>query len=101
MKEENEEEEEDEDIDLDATLDLDKLTKEQLDELDVIALNFGMKKKDFLTFLEVDQDEAETKRSLARNRLRVTSPAVSAQCARAYRASATVRQTMLRNNITD
>ena len=51
------------DLDLDATLEFDKLTSEQLNEIDVIALNFGMKKKDFLSFLEVDQDEAETKRS--------------------------------------
>ena len=50
-------------MDLDATLEFDKLTAEQLNDLDAIALNFGMKKKDFLSFLEVDQDEAETKRS--------------------------------------
>ena len=62
-EEDEEEEEEEEDIDLDATLEFDKLTSEQLNEIDVIALNFGMKKKDFLSFLEVDQDEAETKRS--------------------------------------
>ena len=63
-EEEDEEEEDIEDIDLDQTIEFEKLTSEQLDELDAIALNWGMKKKDFLSFLEVDQDEAETKRSI-------------------------------------
>ena len=64
MEEEEDEEEEDiEDIDLDQTIEFEKLTSDQLNDLDAIALNWGMKKKDFLSFLEVDQDEAETKRS--------------------------------------
>lgn len=67
--EENEEDDDeddsssDEEIDLDNILDIDLLTKEQEQLLNMISTEYGMKGMDYSNFLQMDRDEAEALRS--------------------------------------
>lgn len=57
-----EEDDSDSDIDLDLTIAVDKLTTEQMHEVNKCAMRFGLGRQDFMSLLTKDLDEQESMR---------------------------------------